>query len=211
MLITLRLSNPPAPLGGVILEYQIVDPGKYIALHDPAFERQWTSLPMIAQSNNGSGEGKDAIYSVQLAGSIQKHRRLVRYRIRGGKDGKVLAPDPGDAQPNFAYFVYDGVPDWKGAIDPDALEAKLRQVVCFRGTVIGSALCGQQFRRCTANPLKTPAGSAGCRESTSRVSLVARPGSKHGQHAVLFLNQAACIRSVALSVGGTAVIRPKND
>lgn len=40
-------------------------------------------------------------------------------------------PRAGDAQANFAYFVYDGVPDWKGAIDPDAHDPKLRRLITY--------------------------------------------------------------------------------
>jgi len=37
-----------------------------------------------------------------------------------------LRPTRAMHNPNFAYFVYDGVPEWKGAIDPDARDPKLR-------------------------------------------------------------------------------------
>jgi hypothetical protein len=44
------------------------------------------------------------------------HRTLVRYRIRavdrGAQPAASVAPGPLDPEPNFAYFVYDGVPDY---------------------------------------------------------------------------------------------------
>ena len=45
---------------------------------------------------------------------------MIRYRIRAedGAGNDLLVPYPDDPQPNFAYFTYDGVPEWKGAIDP---------------------------------------------------------------------------------------------
>ena len=71
-----------------------------------------------------------------MPGSLQKHRRLIRYRIVAGDQHQVIAPDPSDAQPNFAYFVYDGVPDWKGAVDPDSLDPKVRQVVTYSSAAL---------------------------------------------------------------------------
>src|ERR1044071_1743527 len=41
-----RFKVPPAAGNELLLEYQIVEPGKYIALRDAAFQKQWTSIPM---------------------------------------------------------------------------------------------------------------------------------------------------------------------
>ena len=48
--------------------------------------------------------------------SFQQHRHLVRYRvsIKTGLGQTITAPYPEDPSPNFAYFCYDGVPNWKG-------------------------------------------------------------------------------------------------
>jgi len=35
-----------------------------------------------------------------------------------------LRPTRAMHNPNFAYFVYDGVPEWKGAIDPECARSK---------------------------------------------------------------------------------------
>src|SRR5688572_13703753 len=59
----------------------------------------------------------------------QPHRRpnrIDRYRVFSPKTGRVLAPGESDAQKNFAYFVYDGVPEWRAAINPKG-EANQRQ------------------------------------------------------------------------------------
>ncbi len=62
----------------------------------------------------------DETYSVQMPAGLQTHRRLIRYRIKvedtGGRN--VTVPYDDDPQPNFAYFVYDGVPAWSGADRP---------------------------------------------------------------------------------------------
>ncbi|MCP4455947.1 MAG: hypothetical protein GY809_31195 [Planctomycetes bacterium] len=62
----------------------------------------------------------DNIYSVTLPATAQTHRRLIRYRIIcvDKADDVCVVPYPDDPQPNFAYFVYDGVPAWRAAIKP---------------------------------------------------------------------------------------------
>jgi CotH kinase protein len=137
VMITARARELPATVSGLALEYQVVDPGKYIALGDDAFQKQWVSVPMKV---NAGAEGKAAagarVFTAELPGTLQKHRRLVRYRIRSGQGGKILAPAEGDAQPNFAYFVYDGVPAWKGAINPHGPDKRLREPVTYSSAVL---------------------------------------------------------------------------
>ncbi|HUS35516.1 MAG TPA: CotH kinase family protein [Verrucomicrobiae bacterium] len=114
--------NPAEPVAEVALNYQIVDPGKYIARADQQFEKNWTTIPMIL---------RDGAWTAELPAEIQTHRRLVRYRITSGKDKKRLAPASDDEQSNFAYFCYNGVPDWKGAINPTASDRELRTTVTY--------------------------------------------------------------------------------
>ncbi len=92
------------------LEYQVVAPGHYLARNDPQFSRQWTPLTMTA---SGSGQ-----FSAILPSDRQVNRHLVRYRICSASQGPVLLPPAADAQGNFAYFVYAGVPAWQGAVNP---------------------------------------------------------------------------------------------
>jgi hypothetical protein len=99
----------------VILEYQLVEPGAYIELSDSAFTRNWVSVPM--QLDGATPDPRT--FRVELPGQLQKHRRLIRYRLVATAAGKKLrAPDPQDESPNYAYFVYDGIPGWKGVINP---------------------------------------------------------------------------------------------
>ncbi|MHC4500256.1 MAG: CotH kinase family protein, partial [Planctomycetota bacterium] len=69
---------------------------------------------------NGDAAANDDIYTVQLPFHLQTHRRLVRYCITVTDDTwlSVTVPYADDTQPNFAYFVYDGVPAWSGADRP---------------------------------------------------------------------------------------------
>ena len=101
----------------VILSYQVVEPGRYINITDSQYYTNWTNLVMHDDGLNGDAIAGDDIYSVRLPGSIQIHRRLVRYRIAVTDSGgrSLMAPYPDDPQPNFAYFVYDGIPAWYGA------------------------------------------------------------------------------------------------
>ncbi|HUT46281.1 MAG TPA: lamin tail domain-containing protein, partial [Sedimentisphaerales bacterium] len=104
----------------VTLSYQVVEPGNYISIKDWQYNTNWTNIAMHDDGLNGDAIASDDVYSVQLQGSIQVHRRLLRYRItvtdNGGRG--LIAPYMDDPQPNFAYFVYDGVPAWYGADRP---------------------------------------------------------------------------------------------
>jgi hypothetical protein len=53
-----------------------------------------------------------------LPGTLQTNRRLIRYRILAGDTpgAEITVPYKDDPQPNFAYFIYDGTPDWSGSI-----------------------------------------------------------------------------------------------
>lgn len=131
--ITVDFKDLPVPTGNLVLEYQLVDPGKYIALKDAAYAKQWQPIP-LSRSNPPQTDGK--IFSAELPGSVQTHRRLVRYRIRVSGQEALVAPDPNDPEHNFAYFVYDGVPPWKGAVDPDGTDAKLKIPVTYSSEVL---------------------------------------------------------------------------
>ncbi|MBL9137251.1 MAG: lamin tail domain-containing protein [Verrucomicrobiales bacterium] len=112
----------PEGVASVILGYQVVEPGAYIELADAEFETRWTTLTMRDDGSGGDEVSGDDIYTVTLPAEVQQHRRLVRYRIDVADTGgaRVRVPYADDPQPNFAYFVYDGVPAWTGAIRPGA-------------------------------------------------------------------------------------------
>jgi len=108
----------------VMLFYQRIDPGSYIELNDPAYETNWGMAAMNDDGTDGDEEAGDDIWTVVLDGSNQTHRRLVRYRIYAWDylGLETRAPYRYDYEnepvPNFAYFVYDGVPAWSGAARP---------------------------------------------------------------------------------------------
>ena len=93
------------------LLYQLVAPGNYIPINTSAYGQQWSPLPMTL--------GEDGLYHTTLPAEMQRHRHLIRYRImaQDGTGQVVQVPHAEDPQPNFAYFVYDGVPTWSGSND----------------------------------------------------------------------------------------------
>ncbi|MDB5294503.1 MAG: hypothetical protein JWO31_486 [Phycisphaerales bacterium] len=115
----------------VSLQYQLVEPGDYIELKDPAYAKKWVPLPMRAGPPAKNNKG--TTYAVQLPGDLQKNRRLVRYRITGKSVGgqAVTSPGGGEDGENHAYFVYDGVPAWAGAIEPKSNDVKRKEPVTF--------------------------------------------------------------------------------
>ena len=104
----------------VTLQYQIVEPGDYINIEDWRYRANWTDVEMRDDGFGADEEAGDDIYTAQLPSSLQRHRRLMRYRILvvDNRQLSLLAPYGDDPQPNFAYFVYDGVPAWRGAVGP---------------------------------------------------------------------------------------------
>ncbi|MDB6153242.1 MAG: hypothetical protein JWL90_1695, partial [Chthoniobacteraceae bacterium] len=117
--ITAKVSDPDG-VASVNLEYQIVSPGAYIRKTDAAFATSWVATPMHDDGLNGDTAASDGIYSVQIPATVQTHRRLIRYRIAVADSLglSVRVPYADDEQPNFAYYVYDGVPAWSGAVLP---------------------------------------------------------------------------------------------
>lgn len=99
-------------VSSVSLAVQVVAPGQYIRRSDPLYSRQWAKLPMQRTG--------DDVYTAQLPWEWVRHRNLIRYRIEATDGGgrSVAVPYADDPQPNFALFVYDGVPAWQAAINP---------------------------------------------------------------------------------------------
>jgi hypothetical protein len=132
--ITCKVTDPDG-VASVTLKYQLVNPGSYIPITLPDYDdtpssttpnaayenpANWTSVAMRDDGAGGDTTAGDSIYTVQLAGGTQTHRRLVRYRITAADSGarSVTVPYADDPVPNFAYFVYNGVPSWRGAKRP---------------------------------------------------------------------------------------------
>jgi spore coat protein CotH len=132
--ISAKVTDPDG-VASVSLAYQIVNPGAYFSKNDAAYADP-TSWVTIAMKDDGQGDdlaAGDGVYTVQIPAGIQTHRRLVRYRITAtdGLGRSITAPYADDPQPNFAYFVYDGVPPWSGAIQASSSDAVRRQVVTY--------------------------------------------------------------------------------
>jgi Lamin Tail Domain/CotH kinase protein/Immunoglobulin domain/Bacterial TSP3 repeat len=121
VIITAKITDPDG-VTNVVLQYQLVDPGSYIELADAAYTNNWTPLAMNDSGTGGDAVSGDDTYTVTLPGALQTHRRLIRYRVIANDSGgrSIRVPYADDPQPNFAYFCYNGVPAWTGAVQPGA-------------------------------------------------------------------------------------------
>ena len=135
-------------VASVTLSYQLVDPGSYIRLSDPAYTTSWTNIAMRDDGTNGDLVAGDDTFTAVLPASVQLHRRLTRYRITASDSAgaSVRVPYADDEQPNFAYFTYNGVPSWSGAVQPGAAGAR-GSVQTFPSTL----LSGMQTWHLVAN------------------------------------------------------------
>ena len=104
----------------VFVEYQVLKAGSYVSIDDAAYEENWIKLPMNDLGQAGDNRAKDGVYSATVPRNAQRHRCLIRYRVSVKNDlGQIVtAPYPDDPSPNFAYFCYDGVPNWSGRTKP---------------------------------------------------------------------------------------------
>ncbi len=119
VVITAKITDTNG-INSVTLQYQLVDPGSYIRVSDAEFPTNWTDVAMNDSGTGGDVLAGDDIYTVTMTNTLQTHRRLVRYRITVEDTlfNSQLVPYADDQQSNFAYFVYDGIPDWTGADNP---------------------------------------------------------------------------------------------
>ena len=99
-------------VAAVTLWLQIVRPGAYIRIDTPAYAATWT--PYTMQPAGGD------LYTLTLPADAVQHRNLVRYRVEAtdAVGRRVMTPAAEDPQPNFALYVYDGMPAWIGAVNP---------------------------------------------------------------------------------------------
>ncbi|MCJ7778459.1 MAG: lamin tail domain-containing protein, partial [Sedimentisphaerales bacterium] len=152
--ITAKVTDPDG-VKNVTLHYQLVNPGSYIPItlpnypstnlvtvSNPAYENaaNWSNLAMHDDGLNGDAVAGDDIYIVQLPANQQTHRRLVRYRITATDTGgrSIRVPYLDDPHPNFEYFVYEGVPAWSGAINPESTDPSKAKVLTYSTDIMRS-------------------------------------------------------------------------
>jgi hypothetical protein len=136
VVVTAKITDPDGVVR-VRLSYQVVKPGSYIPAYLPisisslianpyqsqplnsAFENaaNWHQLTMVDNGNGQDAVAGDNIYTAVIPG--QTNRTLMRYRIiaEDGSDNVVQVPYADDPSLNFAYYVYDGVPDYVASED----------------------------------------------------------------------------------------------
>ncbi|MBK8049755.1 MAG: lamin tail domain-containing protein [Anaerolineales bacterium] len=99
-------------VAAVNLQLQPVAPGGYVRRTDGQYNDRWSTVPMLAAGGDW--------YEAVLPASMRYHRWLIRYRIdvvdKGGR--QLRLPYWDDPQPNFALYIFNGVPAWQGAVKP---------------------------------------------------------------------------------------------
>ena len=103
-----------------VLKLQPVAPGQYIRKSDPAYEKEWTDLPLHDDGAEGDVKAGDGIFSARVPAAYQKHRWLLRYRViaQGADGGELRLPAADDTCPNYAWWCDNGPAAWTGARDP---------------------------------------------------------------------------------------------
>jgi hypothetical protein len=116
--VTVRLAEPRGHTAKLLV--QVVEPGSYIRKSDPAYEQGWQEFPLDDDGKDGDARAQDGTFTAIVPGDLQKHRRLLRYRVllQDNSGALVRLPCADDESPNFAWFCYDGVPAWSGASQP---------------------------------------------------------------------------------------------
>ena len=116
--VTVRLTEPRGHTAKLLV--QAVEPGNYIRKSDPAYEQGWQEFPLHDDGEAGDARAQDGTWTAIVPGELQKHRRLLRYRVvfTDPAGGSTRLPSTDDESPNFAWFCYDGVPAWTGASQP---------------------------------------------------------------------------------------------
>lgn len=116
VVVSARVSDPDG-VDAVVLEYQIVEPGRYVHALDAGYAEGWVQVPMTPAVED------PLVFTAGLPAQVNQHRHLVRYRIRAtDRNGAgVRVPYADDPCPNFAWFCYGAVPSWTGAVRPGAV------------------------------------------------------------------------------------------
>ncbi len=143
MMIRAEMENLDLLSGPAILElqYQIVEPGSYIHKSDAAYSTNWISIPMLDNGTGGDFEANNGIYTALIPGSIQVHRRLIRYRVKVSSPAyETFYPDQNHNESNYAYYVYDGYPTING-FDINAVNP-IQDVTVITGSATAASYIG---------------------------------------------------------------------
>ena len=130
--VTARV-HAAAGVNQMTLHVQVVEPGNYLRKTDAEFTNSWREFPMkitsgvmtrgVGPNTKPLGGRAEVFFTAVLPPEMQQHRRLIRYFVSwagaSGAGGAVMrVPAVTNDCPNFAYFVYDGLPAFTGASEP---------------------------------------------------------------------------------------------
>lgn len=130
VVIRCNLRDDSGPIHAATVYYQVSPPGGYIRISDPAYENEWTAVPLRDDGVAPDLLAGDGSFAAALPPT--PHRHLVRYRVfaEDALGKRERSPHFDDPQPNHAYFVYDGTEDydiptyWMIGNEDDIFEAK---------------------------------------------------------------------------------------
>ena len=113
-------ATDPDGVRSLTLNMQLVEPGAYLRKSDPAYATSWRDLPLRDDGMGGDSRASDGIFTAIIPAEMQRHRRLIRYRVTATDvlGLSAMVPYADDDCPNFAYFCYETIPAWSGASQP---------------------------------------------------------------------------------------------
>ena len=129
VIISAKVTDPDG-VSSVTLEYCVIKAGSFIPAKiphpvpnipvnneqedNPDYEKGWVSVPMVKNGNQGEVGSQEDVYSALIPPN--ENRSLVRYRIiiEDANGIRTRAPFTDDSSLNFAYFIYDGIPNYNG-------------------------------------------------------------------------------------------------
>jgi hypothetical protein len=147
--ITAKVTDPDG-VQSVNVQYQVNAPGAYIPANlvssnftqtvNPAYNQGWVTLAMFDDGTHGDSTPGDGVYSAQIPPAVNQNRTLVRYRIiaTDALGASIQGPYADDPSLNFAYYVYDGVPSYAGAIQPGSSDPTRNTPTTYDSSVLTS-------------------------------------------------------------------------
>ncbi|MAW11289.1 MAG: hypothetical protein CMO54_05495 [Verrucomicrobiales bacterium] len=129
VVIAAKVTDPDG-VSSVTLEYCVIKPGSFVPAKiphpvpnipvnneqedNPDYEKGWVSVPMVKNGNQGEVGSQEDVYSALIPPN--ENRSLIRYRIiiEDSNGIRTRAPFTDDPSLNFAYFIYDGIPNYNG-------------------------------------------------------------------------------------------------
>ena len=128
--VTARIVDPGGIAQATLL-YQVVHPGHYLQRNHANYLTQWEAIPLRDDGVDPDAVAGDSLFTARIP--APQHRDLVRYRLRAqNRQGAVtIIPPPSNPTPNYALFVYDGVPPYRATTPREQVHTALEKVPVY--------------------------------------------------------------------------------